>query len=37
VLKKLGKVERWDQVDDYLPGQTRHYVRRIRRLVKDVL
>ena len=37
VLKKLGKVERWEQVDDYLPGQTRHYVRRIRKLVKDVL
>jgi membrane-bound lytic murein transglycosylase F len=34
VLKNHGRVARWDQVDDYLPGQTRHYVRRIRKLVE---
>ncbi len=36
-VKKLGRVERWDQVDDYVPGQTRHYVRRIRRLMSEAL
>ncbi len=37
VQKQLGEVESWDQVDDYLPGQTRHYVRRIRRLMAEAL
>ncbi len=37
VRKKLGSVESWDQLDDYLPGQTRHYVRRIQRLMGVLL
>ena len=37
VKKKLGRVASWDQVDDALPGQTRHYVRRIRKLMQELL
>ncbi len=31
--QKAGEVKRWDQVAKHAPGETRHYVRRIRRLM----
>ncbi|HHH13999.1 MAG TPA: lytic transglycosylase domain-containing protein [Thiolapillus brandeum] len=37
VVKKLGRVAQWEEVDDFVPGQTRHYVRRIRRLMAEAL
>ena len=30
---KVGEVKQWDQVEPYGPGETRHYVRRIKRLM----
>ncbi|MEN8178461.1 MAG: transglycosylase SLT domain-containing protein [Pseudomonadota bacterium] len=31
--KKLGEVKQWEQVAPYAPGETRHYVRRIKELM----
>lgn len=36
-VKKLGRTPSWEEVDDWLPGQTRHYVRRIRELMREAL
>ncbi len=33
-MKKEKNVQTWQQVEPYAPGQTRHYVRRIHRLMK---
>ncbi len=32
--KKAGEVVKWEQVEPFAPGETRHYVRRIHRLMK---
>ncbi len=36
-VQREGRVSRWAQVEPLVPGQTRHYVRRIRRLMAEVL
>ncbi|MCU7843602.1 MAG: transglycosylase SLT domain-containing protein [Candidatus Thiodiazotropha sp. (ex Monitilora ramsayi)] len=33
--QKAGEVKNWDQVARYAPGETRHYVKRIRRLMRQ--
>jgi len=33
--KKEGEVQRWEQVAGFAPGQTRHYVRRIHKLMRQ--
>ncbi len=37
LLRKLGRPAGWEEVDDLVPGQTRHYVRRIRKLMAEAL
>jgi membrane-bound lytic murein transglycosylase F len=32
-VREHGQVRRWSQVDDFAPGETRHYVRRIEGLM----
>ena len=32
--EQLGEVREWEQVAPFAPGETRHYVRRIRKLMK---
>ena len=32
--KKLGEIKSWDQVAPYAPGETRHYLRRIKGLMQ---
>jgi len=34
--RQHGQVRRWQQVEDFAPGETRHYVRRIVRLMQVV-
>jgi membrane-bound lytic murein transglycosylase F len=33
-LKERGEVNRWSDVEDFVPGETRHYVRRIKGLMQ---
>ena len=33
-LRKHGEVRRWSQVEDFAPSETRHYVRRIEKLMQ---
>ncbi|HDK37869.1 MAG TPA: lytic transglycosylase domain-containing protein [Thiolapillus brandeum] len=35
--KKLEEVNKWEQVEPYAPGATRHYVKRIRKLMQTTL
>ena len=36
-VQQLGQVRHWEQLKPFLPGQTRHYVARIRKLMKQAL
>ncbi len=35
--KKLGAINAWEQMEPWVPGATRHYVKRIRKLMQAIL